>query len=623
MTRRSRALAVVASACALGAPAVGGASVEIRGVDATAYPRAQATVVTSQPSKEPPQLIEGGKPAAGVLAKNLGESRSICLAVDRSQSMRGAPLQEATAAARAFVGAKLATDRICVTSFATKPLLLAPFTDSEAEAGAALGSIKVDPVKGTALYDDVRLASQTLAEEEGRARIIILVTDGNETLSSATLADAIKAAQEAETTVYVVAIESKAFTPGPLKYLAKRTGGRYYGTPTPAALQGIYAELAAELKRTWRLDYVTSGRPGESPLLVAHVPGLGRDSARSPIPATAEVEKPGGLLPAAAYGKGGSTGLGLLVGMLILLAVGLVFASANADRVRSQVQRHISPKPKRSKVAKEKKPRLQSLAGLFRLTEQALGKTRVWLRLARLIERADLQLKTAELFYMSAGSCVVLGLLATAAGSSGLLSLASLVIGALIPLAFVWYKAHRRLAAFENQLPDLLIGVAASLKAGHSFKQALQAIVDEGIEPAGKEFRRVLTETRLGRPLDDALNDMAERVGSSNLSFIVTAVAVQTQVGGSLASLFDMVADTVRNRQQFARKIKALTAMGRMSAYVLIGLPFFLCGALTLLNPSYMAPLFQTSAGHKMIVLSLVMMGIGSLLLKKIVSFKG
>jgi tight adherence protein B len=623
MIRRSRVAALVASVCALGAPVVAGASVEIRSVDTGSYPRAQATIVTSKPSKEAPQLTEGGKPAAGVLAKNLGESRSICLAVDHSRSMRGVPLTEAVVAAQAFVAAKLPTDRICVTSFATKPLLLAPFTDSEAEASAALESIKVDPEKGTALYDDVRLASQTLAEEEGRARIIILVTDGNETQSSATLADAIKGAQEAETTVYVIAIESKAFTPGPLKYLAKRTGGRYYGAPSPSALQGIYAELAAELKRTWRLDYVTSGRPGESPKLVAYVPGLGRDSARSPIAATAEVAKPGGLLPAAAYGKGGSTGLGLLVGLLVLLAVVLVFASANADRVRAQVQKHIAPKPKRSKKTREKKERLQALAGLFQLTEQGLGETRLWLKLSRLIERADLQLKTAELFYMSAGSCIVLGLLATAAGSSGLLSLASLVIGALIPLAFVWMKARRRLAAFENQLPDLLIGIAASLKAGHSFKQALQAIVDEGVEPAGKEFKRVLTETRLGRPLDDALNDMAERVGSANLSFIVTAVAVQSQVGGSLASLFDMVADTVRNRQQFARKIKALTAMGRMSAYVLVGLPFFLCGALTLLNPTYMAPLFQTSSGHKMIVVSLVMMGIGSLALKKIVSFKG
>ena len=304
MIRRSWVAALVASVCALGAPVVAGAGVEIRSVDTGSYPRAQATIVTSKPSKEAPQLTEGGKPAAGVLAKNLGESRSICLAVDHSRSMRGVPLTEAVVAARAFVAAKLPTDRICVTSFATKELLLAPFTDSEAEASAALESIKVDPDKGTALYDDVRLASQTLAEEEGRARIIILVTDGNETLSSATLADAIKGAQEAETTVYVVAIESKAFTPGPLKYLAKRTGGRYYGAPSPGALQGIYAELAAELKRTWRLDYVTSGRPGESPKLVAYVPGLGRDSARSPIAATAEVAKPGGLLPAAAYGKG-------------------------------------------------------------------------------------------------------------------------------------------------------------------------------------------------------------------------------------------------------------------------------------------------------------------------------
>ena len=132
----------------------------------------------------------------------------------------------------------------------------------------------------------------------------------------------------------------------------------------------------------------------------------------------------------------------------------------------------------------------------------------------------------------------------------------------------------------------------------------------------------MLTESRLGRPLDDALNDMAERVGSKNLSFIVTAVAVQSQVGGSLASLFDMVADTVRNRQQFAEDQGADgdgTHVGLRARRAAV-LPR---GALTLLNRTYMAPLFNTSAGHKMIMLSLVMMAIGSLLLKKIVSFKG
>jgi tight adherence protein B len=147
--------------------------------------------------------------------------------------------------------------------------------------------------------------------------------------------------------------------------------------------------------------------------------------------------------------------------------------------------------------------------------------------------------------------------------------------------------------------------------------------VDEGQPPASTEFKRVLTETRLGRPMDDALQDMATRIGSKNVSFVVTAVTIQRQVGGSLAGIFDMVAEAVRNRQQFARKIRSLTAMGRASAYVLVGIPFFILAASTLINPEYMDPLYHTSTGHKLMLLGLVMMAVGSLMLKKIVSFKG
>ena len=132
-----------------------------------------------------------------------------------------------------------------------------------------------------------------------------------------------------------------------------------------------------------------------------------------------------------------------------------------------------------------------------------------------------------------------------------------------------------------------------------------------------------LTDAQLGRPIDDSLGEMAERVGSKNFSFVITAVTIQRQVGGSLATLFDMVAETVRQRQQFARKIRSLTAMGRLSAYVLVALPFFLAGVLSLINRAYMKPLFHDSAGHLMIILSLMMMAFGSLILKKIVSFRG
>ena len=123
--------------------------------------------------------------------------------------------------------------------------------------------------------------------------------------------------------------------------------------------------------------------------------------------------------------------------------------------------------------------------------------------------------------------------------------------------------------------------------------------------------------------MDDALAETAERIGSKNFSFVITAVMIQRQVGGSLAGLFDMVADTVRQRQQFTRKIKSLTAMGRASAYTLVGLPFFLGFVATVVNADYMHPLYHTSTGHKLIFVGLAMMAFGSLILRKIVSFKG
>jgi tight adherence protein B len=123
--------------------------------------------------------------------------------------------------------------------------------------------------------------------------------------------------------------------------------------------------------------------------------------------------------------------------------------------------------------------------------------------------------------------------------------------------------------------------------------------------------------------MDDALGEMGERIGSKNLSFVLNAVTIQRQIGGSLAGLFDVVAETVRQRQQFARKIRGLTATGRMSAYVLAGLPFLVAALISVISPTYMSPLWHSSTGHTMVGAALVMLGIGTLILKKIVSFKG
>jgi len=240
-----------------------------------------------------------------------------------------------------------------------------------------------------------------------------------------------------------------------------------------------------------------------------------------------------------------------------------------------------------------------------------------------MLVRGDVPLRPAEFVWLMVGGAFLGALLFGASGAPALMILAGMVIGSAIPYGFVGFRVRRRSKAFEAQLPDMLTTIAASLKAGHSFKHGLQAVVNESAPPASIELRRVLTEAGLGRPLDDALADMAERVGSENFGFAITAVTIQRQVGGSLATLFDMVSETVRNRQQFARKIRSLTAMGRMSAYTLVAIPIFIGGMISLLNPEYIRPLFHTHAGHLMLVAGVAMMALGSSILKKIVSFKG
>ncbi len=623
--RRVLVCGLVVLACVPGSAVAAGGS-RIVAVDASGYPAIRVTVVAPTVSRRPPVLREAGSPVVGLEAVNLGAVKSIVLAVDRSRSMRGAALEAAAAAARAFVAAKPTADRIAVVGFGSRAGLLTGFSTATIEADAALGGLDVDRRSGTALYDAIRASARALAAEPPGGRVIIVLTDGDDVSSRASLAQAIRAARDANASVYSIAIESPGFSPEPLGELAQATGGSAYGSASTAALAGVYAAIAGELRRTWLLSYVTAARPGERVRLTATVAGVPAGSAELVIPGrsvAAAGRAPSPLVPAFLFDRGGPLAVALAVAACIAAAVAFLLAVPGGTRLRRRLAPHVGG-PQESRTGRGLvEERFATASNLLAATERVLGRFAVWHRLHRLLDRADVPLRTVEFVYIGAGAAFVLGLVVAVTGASSAAILLAMVTGGLLPVGAVWWRARRRLAQIEAQLPDLLITLAASLKAGHSFRQGIQAVVDEGLVPASDEFKRVLTETRLGRPMDDALNEMAERLGSKNISFVITAVTIQRQVGGSLAGIFDMVADTVRQRQQFALKIKSLTAMGRMSAYVLLGLPFFLAAALTLMNAEYMSPLYTTSTGHQLIVGGLVMMAFGSLILKKIVSFKG
>ena len=614
---------LAAALVALLAPVAASANVSLRGVDATGYPTLRAAVVSPVASSQPPTLTENGQRVVDLTAQNLASAKSVVIAVDRSRSMKGRQLDDAIAAARNFIAAKGGSDRIAVVVFGSHAVQLTGFSSSTIDSDDALRTMSVDARSGTALYDALALSAGMLAKEVGRARVIVLLTDGQDVSSTSSLAQSVEAAKKASALVYPIVIGGADATRQPLRQMARETGGTFHGAASSAALKGVYTSVAAELRRTWRLEWVTAARPGEKLHLRASLDPEGAAAADLTVPG--DVQAPAGTgteLPSPLYTPFGGLLLTLLVAFLVLTACGLVLTSGKGSWVKSRLTPHVEGGRRKAKQ-REKGERLAAFASLFRATEQTFGHRRLWKRLHLMLERADVPLRTVEFAYLIVGCGFTLALLAAVSGRPTLMILIAFAVGALIPYGWVSFKSRRRMNAFEDQLPDLLVTLAASLKAGHSFKQGIQTVVDEGQDPASKVLGRVITDTQLGRPMDEALAETAERIGSKNFSFVITAVSIQRQVGGSLAGLFDMVADTVRQRQQFARKIKGLTAMGRASAYVLVGLPFFVGLAMTVLNPTYMQPLYHSSTGHTLIMIGLVMMAFGSLILKKLVSFRG
>jgi tight adherence protein B len=622
VSRRAVRLFIAAVVAALVVPVAAGASLSLRGIDTSSYPTVRVTVVAPvAATAAPPTLTENGNAVVGLQATNLASTKSVVVAIDRSRSMAGAKLADALDAARAFLHTKSPTDRVSVVAFGSKAVQLTTFSQSTADADDALRLLKVDTANGTALYDALQLSASSLRSQVGRARVVVLLTDGKDVSSQTSLQTALTTAHDTGTLVYPIAVGGDSATVAPLRQMARETGGSFKSAASSSSLHAVYSSIAGELKRTWRVEYVTAARPGDKLHLRVVLNPEGAASTDLTVPGSSAPDAGGSQLPSPLYSPVGGLLLTMLVAFLVLTACGFLFATAKGSWVKTRLAPHVEGSRKARK--RQKGQRLAAFAGLFRATEDAFGHRRVWLHLQRKLERADLPLRTVEFAYLIVGCGFALALFAAVSGRPSLQILIALAVGGAIPYFFVSLKAKKRMNAFDDQLPDLLVTLAASLKAGHSFKQGIQTIVDEGHEPASKELGRVITDTRLGRPMDEALAETAERIGSKNFSFVITAVTIQRQVGGSLAGLFDMVADTVRQRQQFARKIKGLTAMGRASAYVLVGLPFFIAAALTLLNPSYMAPLYNTSTGHTLIIGGLVMMAFGSLILKKLVSFKG
>ncbi|ACL26069.1 MULTISPECIES: type II secretion system F family protein [Chloroflexus] len=247
------------------------------------------------------------------------------------------------------------------------------------------------------------------------------------------------------------------------------------------------------------------------------------------------------------------------------------------------------------------------------------------------LSRAALKLTVAEFFGLKLGAALLGGVFGAFLGRASpyaalALGLLCAIIFAFLPDIYVKVRAAQRVKAFNNQLGDVITMMANALRGGYSFLQTLDMVAREAPDPASTEFRRVVQEVGLGRSTEEALQNLLRRVPSDDLDLLVTAVSIQMEVGGNLAQVLDTIGHTIRERVRIKGEISTLTAQGRISSWIITGLPIGLAAFITVVNPDYMAPLFTfglpPQAWCCMPVTSLFMIALGYFAIQKIIDIE-
>lgn len=251
------------------------------------------------------------------------------------------------------------------------------------------------------------------------------------------------------------------------------------------------------------------------------------------------------------------------------------------------------------------------------LWERLLSRVPVAQQAERQLEQAGVALRTGEwmgLWLLTTVGAAALGYLVTRAWITAVLMAA---LGAVAPPVWLNWRIAERRAKFADQLVDTLRLIIGALQAGHGLLQAVQLVAEEMPAPTSEEFQQVIREVALGFSLNEALERLGERMANEELNMVVTAVRIQSEVGGSLAEVLENIVDTIEERVRLEGEVRALTAQQRMSALIITGLPFFLALVISLVNPEYLMPLFAPE-WRWLPLLALAMMLVGQLVMRRL-----
>jgi len=564
--------------------------------------------------------------------------QSAVLVIDTSGSMEGTRIEGAKDAARAFLSSVPPDVKVGLITFASKVVIAEPPTLDRAAVSRRVNELAA---KGnTALFDAVQAATALIAREEGDRRILLL-SDGEDKGSEASLEQARRSVARArEVRLDAVALELGPKAEADLEKFTTAGNGTLISENRASNLAKQFEEFGTDyLGRVLinlqvppelakgEITVAVDGRAGAQQISATRqfIVGSGPRAA-TPTP-TQQVDTgpravaidPGpwsrSVVPYAAMA---------LVFAGVSVVLGFAFNAFQPVGQRGRISRRLAiytlggrPTP----VAKEATGFGQGavMQGAVDLAGRFVAQRSMEVGLRRRLDAAGLPLKPPEWVLIQVGSTLAVPVVLGVLTGSLVVALLGLFIGAAGPIVFLMIAESRRRQQFMDQLPDTLQLISGSLSTGYSLPQALDSVVQEGTEPVAGEFNRALVDHRLGRPIDDALRAIAVRMRSDEWHWVVMAIRIQREVGGNLAELLTTVADTLRDRARLHRQVKALSAEGRLSSYILTGLPIVFTIYLLITQPRYIGVLLTDPVGLLGLGLSVFLLIIGALWLRRIV----
>lgn len=543
--------------------------------------------------------------------------QTVMLVFDASGSMAGARQAAAVKAAQQFLATVPDADPIGVVAFSANAHLLVQPTLDRTQVNAAITSIQ--PVGDTALFDAVKLSLDTAAP--AAQCTVLVLSDGADTTSRTTKTQLITALQASSCKVNFVGFQASPQMLALMQQLATAGGGKSFATTDAAGIAKVFTRslqtASADLTLTADFPAAASAKRRDVGVNLVTAAGttLQQSTAVAAVPTAAPKAHSGGL------GRDTYVLLFAFVFGLGLFILGLLYAADRIDRSR----RHRAGKlvetyaMRRARQAEEvAKPTLVNQ--LETVVRPLLGRKGRADRWAMMLDGAALD-QTPEqwlLIQMAIAVVLLLGFSAIS-GSPFSAALPALLLAWKGPGIYVRRRRAGRSKRFEAGLPDALMLMASSLRSGFALDQAIVAAAEQSDNEVATELKRAVQEIRIGSALEDALDRAATRIDSPDFHWVVTALRIQRRSGGNLAELLITVSKTVRQRADLAREVRALTAEGRLSSYVLMALPIGIFCFLLVTQPGYLTPMWSSTLGLIISAFGLVMLTVGWLLMKRLV----